>query len=121
MKIKDIKERLIKLPANVEFTLFMIQEELKSSRLGYGLDIAGLDHSVYRSDFSTLILEAIGLDTDSDEINDFYYKKLIHHAEKADQDREKIAKLAFRFYLDLEFEKRRRLNKSNQETGKSSQ
>jgi hypothetical protein len=121
MKVKHLKERLLRLPTNVEFTLFLIREELKSSRLFYGLGIAGFDHSIYRSDFSTLIQEAIGLDTDSNEINDFYFQKLTYYTERVDQDQEKITNLAFKFYLDLEFEKRRRLTRyppeANRQTG----
>src|SRR5579862_4292714 len=113
MKIKHLKERLVKLPDQIEFTLFLIQEDLKSNRLFSGLSKAGLDSSYYRPDFSVVILESVGFDTQPDDLFDFYFKLLNNYGEKAEESREKIGKLSFNIYVDLIIEKRRRLNRNN--------
>lgn len=107
MKVKNLKTRLVKLPANVEFTLFMIKQELKSNLLLDKLSDIGFDDSFYRLDFGPAILESIGFDRVSDELLDFYLVLLRAHCSKIAAPAE-VMKQAVCFYIDLEVERRKR-------------
>ena len=107
MKVKNIKTRLVKLPADVEFTLFLIREELKSNLLLNRLSKAGFDDSHYRPDFAAMILESIGFTNHSDELFEFYVTLLDAHCNKVD-DHEKIMHQSVNLYIDLVIEKRKR-------------
>ncbi|HLZ15965.1 MAG TPA: hypothetical protein VKQ08_02950 [Cyclobacteriaceae bacterium] len=111
MKVKDLRSRLVRLPASIEFTLFLIQEDLKSNRLFSGLRKAGLDSSYYRPDFSAVVLESAGFAERPDDLFDFYFDLLDKSSEKAEESYEKIGKLAFNIYVDLVIEKRKRAKK----------
>jgi hypothetical protein len=108
MKVKDLRTRLVRLPAGIEFTLFLIQEDLKSNRLFSGLRKAGLESSYYRPDFSAVVLESVGFIERPDELFDFYFDLLDNCSEKAEENYERIGKLTFSIYVDLVIEKRKR-------------
>ncbi len=107
MKVKNLKTRLVKLPANVEFTLFMIKQELKSNLLLDKLTHIGFDDSFYRLDLSPAILESIGFERVSDELLGFYLDLLRVYCSKIDDPAE-VMKEAVSFYIDLEVERRKR-------------
>jgi len=54
MKVKNLKVQLIKLPAEIEFTLFLIREDLKSNKFFNTLGKVGFEDSPYRSDFGMM-------------------------------------------------------------------
>jgi hypothetical protein len=109
MKVKKLKNKLITLPPAIEFTLFMIKEELKANKLFSTLNQVGFDGSYYHSDYSTVILESVGFKEESNEVLDFYFGLVRAYCKKVEDDDAKTTKQAFKFYIDLVIEKRKRL------------
>jgi len=105
MKKIDLNTRLVKLPDQVELTLFLIKQDLKCNKIITGLSKAGFDDSSFRFDSSTLILENVGFTQPSDDVYDFYFKRLDSYTERLDHDA--IDELSFNLYLDLIVETRK--------------
>lgn len=89
MDIKNFKGRLIKLPGNVEVTLFLIKEELKTRKFFNGLSQIDLDGSFYQADLSQLVLTTIGFDERPDDLYDFYFRLMERHSERLSLTRRK--------------------------------
>jgi hypothetical protein len=70
-----------------------------------GLSKAGFEDSNYRFDFSTLVLESVGFPQPTDDIYDFYFKRLDTYTERFEKGG--IDQLTFEMYLDLIIEKRK--------------
>lgn len=115
MEIKYSKNlRLIKLPQKVEFTLFLIREELKSRKFSNDLESIGFDSAICSSDFSSLIFSSIGFDHASDSFYEWYVSQLDEFCK--DIDMSEVATLsekAFHFYVHLLIEKRSQEEKAN--------
>lgn len=107
MKVKNIKNRLVKLPSDTEFAIFMIKQELKSNMLLDKLTDIGFDDSYYRLDLGTAILESIGFDKVTDELFEVYLDLLRVYCGKI-KDPGQVMKYAVRMYIDLEIERRKR-------------
>lgn len=113
MKSNHASPRLVKLPADIELVLFLIQEELKSTKLFNGLDQVGLSDCYYQSHFSTLILASVGFDERPDDLHEFYLDLINRRSSKIKANNESITKQAFKVYVDLIVEKRRRRSRPN--------
>ncbi|HEY0743541.1 MAG TPA: hypothetical protein VGD40_18865 [Chryseosolibacter sp.] len=68
MKLKKLKVELLRLPSEIEFTLYLIKEDLKSNRLLNKLSDIGFDDSYHRSSFGTVVLATLGFEDRSDEL-----------------------------------------------------
>jgi hypothetical protein len=100
--------RLIKLPTQVELTLFLIREELKNHKFTRDLNNVGFDTAFCSSDFSALILGLVGFENRSDEIYDWYFKLCDQYVQKVDlEEASDFNELAFHFYTELLTEKKK--------------
>lgn len=108
MKSKTFQFPLCKLPQKIDLTLFLIREELKSQKFFDGLHKAGIDDCYFQAHLGKVILGNVGLDADSEEVTDFYYKLIEKRSKKIEADSESIMKQAFKVYVDLMAEKKRR-------------
>jgi hypothetical protein len=108
MKLKRLNVRLIRLPADVEVTLFHIREALKARKLFNTLCEVGFDDSYFHSDFSEFVLASIGFDDRPDDLYSWYSALLDKHSKKTEADNEKLTRAAIKIYVELMIEKRRR-------------
>ena len=107
MKLKKLNVQLLKLPSEIEFTLFLIKEDLKSNRFFNTLAKVGFEDNPYRSDFGIMVLASIGFEDRSDKLYELYYNLLNKYSEKIESDNKKNIKAAFNLYIDLIIEKRK--------------
>jgi hypothetical protein len=84
---------LTKLPANIDLTLYLIREELKSQKFFLALHKAGIDDIYYQPRLGKAIL----MNMDDGK-----------RAKKIKPDRDNITKQAFKVYHELVAEKKRR-------------
>ena len=108
MKSINATARLVKLPADIDLILFLIQEELKSTKLFNGLGRVGLSDCYYQSHFSTVILASVGFDERPDDLHEFYLDLINSRSKKIKPDNDSVVKQAFKVYIDLMIEKKRR-------------
>jgi len=107
MKVKNLKVQLLKLPSEVELTIYLIKEDLKSNKFFNTLATVGFEDNPYRSDFGMMVLASIGFEKRSDELYELYYNLLNKYSEKVENDNRKVIKAAFNLYVDLIIEKRK--------------
>lgn len=99
---------LVKLPQQVEFTIFLLREELKNRKLTNDLGKIGFDSTICNSDFSDFIFSSIGLDEDSDDFYAWYLRQLDSFCKNIDlTDDLNISQEAFNFYIHLMVEKKK--------------
>jgi hypothetical protein len=72
---------LVKLPEDIDLTLFLIREELKSFKLYEDLRKVGFEECPYQSDFTTAIFKYAGFDDLTDDLLEFYVSLLTRHTE----------------------------------------
>jgi hypothetical protein len=115
MKLKKLNVDLLRLPSEIEFTLYLIKKDLKSNRLLNQLSNIGFDDSSHRSDFATMVLATLGFADRTDDLYKEYYRLLDVYSEKMGDDNNKVVKAAFNLYVELVIEKRKRIasDKSN--------
>jgi hypothetical protein len=100
---------LIKLPPHLEIAVYLIKAELKNKKFVSTLEQVGLDPALCSVDFSSLILKLIGFESNSDKVFDFYSRLLESSTNDFDlrEGEELLNKAAFKFYLELEMEKKK--------------
>lgn len=99
--------RLLKVPQKIEFTVFLIREELKNRKLTNDLGKVGFDTAICISDFSSLIFASIGFKDKSDSFYEWYTGQLDTFCEDIDLlDGTALSEEAFNFYIHLRVEKR---------------
>jgi hypothetical protein len=108
MKLKNLNVRLVKLPPDIELILYMIKEELKSTKLFNGLARVGLDDCYYQSHFGTVVLAHMGFDERPDDLHEFYMNLIGKYSEKIEADNDVIMKCAFDVYMEMTIEKKKR-------------
>lgn len=111
MKIKDPHNPLVKLPSDIQLSLYLIKEELKSRKLFHALHQVGIDDCYFQPHLDFLILESFGLDDGSDEIFNVYDNILEKRSKKIDADNDSVMRQAFRVYQELVDEKKKRSGK----------
>jgi len=99
---------LVKLPSSIDYTLFLIREELKSQRFFNGLNKIDLDGCRYQPHLDRLILASVGLDDGTDETFDVYFRIMEKRSKKIGTDNDSIMKQAVKAYIELVAEKNRR-------------
>ncbi len=112
MKIKKLNVRLVKLPDNVELTLYFIREELKATRVYNGLAQTGFETCAFETHFSTLILAYMGFDSEDDSLYEFLIKLIDKYSAKISTDNDSIMKYTLKVYVALLNEKKRRAEAS---------
>jgi hypothetical protein len=108
MKPKNLNVRLVKLPAKIEVTLYLIREELKSTRFFNGLARVGLDDVYYQPHLGALVLAYMGFNEIPDDLNNFYTDLIDRHSEKVEADNNALMKCAFDVYMEMMIEKKKR-------------
>jgi hypothetical protein len=108
MKLKNLNVRLVKLPPDIELILYMIKEELKSTKLFNGVARVGLDDYCYQSHFGTVVLAYMGFDERPDDLHEFYMNLIDKYSEKIEADNDVIIKCAFDVYTEMMIEKKKR-------------
>jgi len=111
MQLKHANVRLVKLPANIDLILFLIQEELKTTRLFNGLSELGLNDCFYQSHFATVILASMGFRERPDDLYEFYLDLITMRSKKLKPNNDSVAYQAFKVYIDLMIEKKNRARK----------
>lgn len=108
MKTKNFRMRLVKLPSDMELILYLIREELKSTKFFSGLAGVGLDDCFYQSHFGPVILGYMGFDEISDELQEFYGDLIDRYSEKIEEDNAMITGCAVEVYEEILIEKKKR-------------
>jgi len=85
MKWKNTGLPVVKLPYDVQLSLYLIIEELKSRKLFYVLQEAGFDDCYFQPHLDSLILRSIGLDDASDETFHVYNSIVEKRSKKSKQ------------------------------------
>jgi hypothetical protein len=91
---------LLRLPARVDMTLYLIGEELKSRTLFRAFHRIGLDDCYFQPHLDSAILRLVGLDA-SDDTFGRYDDIMDRRAKKIDACRDAIAKQALKAYFEL--------------------
>ena len=99
---------LVKLPHKIDYTLFLIKEELKSTRFFDGLHDVGAGDISLQPHLDELILKAVGLDDGTDETFAFYLEVIRRRSARIGDDGESVVKQAMKVYVELCAEKKRR-------------
>lgn len=99
---------LIRLPAEVQSSIYLIREELKSRKLFHALHKVGLDDCYFQPNLDSLILRSIGLYDGTDETFSIYDKIVEKRSRKIEADYDSIMKQAFKVYQELMNEKKKR-------------
>lgn len=100
---------IVKLPSEMEETLYLIREELKSRNFFNGLQQVGLEDCSFQPHLDTLILRFLGIDG-SDENFSEYMAIMEKRCRKIDADQMSITKQALKAYNEL-LEVKRRLKR----------
>lgn len=108
--MKQFKTRfpLIRLPSDVQFTLYLIREELKSRKVFRSLQNAGLDDCYFQPHLDSLILNSLGMDDGTDETFSIYDEIMEKRSKKIEADNDSVMKQAMKVYQELVGEMKRR-------------
>jgi hypothetical protein len=108
MPPKTSTHLLIELPVEIQTTLFLIREELKSRKFFNGLQELGLNDTYFQPHLDKLILRSLGMDDHTDEIFERYYEIIDRRSSKIKANKNSVMKQAFKAYYELMDEKKRR-------------
>lgn len=98
---------LIKIPADIQVSLLLIKEELKTRKLFHTLRKVGFDDCPLQPHLDSLILRTIGLDDGTDETFRIYDAIMERRSRKIEVNNDVITKQAFKVYQELMSEKKR--------------
>lgn len=101
MKSQNTFHPLIKLPADIQLSLSLIREELKSRKLFNALRKAGLDDCYFQPHLDLLILSSVGLDDGTDETFSIYDEIMEKRSKKIEADNDSVMKQAMKVYQEL--------------------
>lgn len=93
--------QLIRLPRDVQFSLYLIREELKSRNLFHALGEIGVSDCNFQPCLDTLILESMGIEDRADETFAACYEILERRSRKIEADNESMMKQALKVYWEL--------------------
>ena len=98
----------VRLPRKIDRILLILCEELKNNKFFNSIEKIGFDDTNSRSHFTFLILDLIFKES-PDELANLYFDLLQKYTKNLkDNQRTTVTKQAFRFYIDLMIEKKRR-------------
>lgn len=110
MKLRS-KYPLFRLPEKAELVLYLIKQELKSTRYFNTMAELGGGDVYFHPCLDSAILTCAGFREHPDDLLDFYIRKIDHYSKKIGPDDESVTKYAFKLFLDLEIEKKKREEK----------
>lgn len=108
MKIHDPRYPLVKVPAEIQISLFLIREELKCRKLFRALHHAGIDDCYFQPHLDLLILKSIGIDDETDDTFARYETIIEKRSKRIGADHDSVMKQAFKVYHELVDEKKRK-------------
>ena len=108
MELEKLNVRLVKLPPDIEITLYLIKQELKTAKLFNGLAKVGLGDCFFECHFDTIVLALMGFDERPDDLHNFYTKLIDQYSEKMEADTAEITQRAFDVYAEMMIEKKKR-------------
>jgi hypothetical protein len=108
IEIKHLKAPFVQTPLQVELTIFLIREELKSRKFFNSLQELGLDDSYYQPHLDELIMANVELNDESNETFDFYYNIMEKYSKKIEPDKNSITEQALNAYMELVNDQKRR-------------
>ncbi len=106
--MKNLRFPLVKLPIDVQQSLYLIKEELKSRKLFHALHEVGLDDCYFQPHLDSLILRSIEFDDGTDETFAIYDSIVERRSKKIEADNDSIMKQALKVYNELILEKKKR-------------
>jgi hypothetical protein len=113
-----MRNPILKLPLDIQYTLYLIKEELKSRKLFHALHEVGLDDCYFQPHLDSLILRSLGIDDNTDETFARYDAILDKRSKKIEADYDSIMKQVLKVYHELLNEKKRlastRMNKKGE-------
>lgn len=112
MELKKLNVPLVKLPSDIDLILFMIREELKSTKLFNGLAHIGLEDFSLQCHLSIPVLAYMGFEERPDDLLEFYTDLISRYSEKVEADNDVIMKCVFDVYMEMIIEKKKRMRKS---------
>lgn len=106
-----LKYPYVRLPKKIDQILLLLCEELKNNRFFNNIEKIGFDDYSSRSQFTFVILDSIFGEA-PDDLTDLYLTLLEKHTKKLkDNNKKYLAKEAFKFYIELMIEKKKRKSK----------
>ncbi len=109
-----MKQPIIKMPDNIQLSIYLIKEELKSRKLFHALHEVGLDDCYFQPHLDVLIMESLGLCDGTDETFTRYDEIMDRRSKKIEADHDSIMKQALKVYHELVNEKEKLNNMSRQ-------
>lgn len=106
MKLKNLKTRLIKLPTNIELTLYLIKQDLKSTKLANGLAAIGFSDSLFETYYGSFVLSYLGFAENDDATHKLYFELLDKYSNKIDSSNESLMKYTMKIYVELQIAKK---------------
>ena len=91
----------IKIPNRINLVLQLLREEIKHYTLTNAFDKLGMDTAMYSSNIASLILSLCGVEERTDELLEWYYKKLEEYSNENLNGEKELNELAFNFYTDI--------------------
>ncbi len=82
--------------------LLLIKTELKSRHFFNVLRTIGLDDAFYQPDLGDFILPYFNLDTETNEVLDFYYHLFEKYSKRVEENHKVLEKLARQVFAELE-------------------
>lgn len=99
--MKSIKFPLIKVPAGLQVTLYLIKEELKTRKLFHALHTVGFDDCYFQPHLDSLIMNSLDIDDGTDETFAIYDDLMEKRSHKIDASNDSIMKQALKVYNEL--------------------
>jgi hypothetical protein len=103
----QIKHPIVRIPDNIQMSIYLIKEELKSRKLFHALHDAGIDDCYFQPHLDILIIESLGLRDGTDETFKMYDEIMDRRSKKIEADNDAIMKQALKVYHELLNEKRK--------------
>ncbi|MCZ8216145.1 MAG: hypothetical protein O9262_07895 [Cyclobacteriaceae bacterium] len=102
-----IKHPIVRISDNIQTSIYLIKEELKSRKLFHALHDAGIDDCYFQPHLDILIMESLGLRDGTDETCKIYDETMDRRSKKIEADNDAIIKQALKVYHELLNEKRK--------------
>ncbi len=82
----QIKHPIVRIPDNIQMSIYLIKEELKSRKLFHALHDAGIDDCYFQPHLDILIIESLGLRDGTDETFKMYDEIMDRRSKKIEAD-----------------------------------
>lgn len=113
----NLKYSLAKIPINIQFTINLIKEEIKTRKLFRALREVGVYDCYLLPHLDSLILESMGLEGVDDETFRVYDRIIERRSRKIEANNDSIMNQAIKVYQELINEKKVRHKGRNLKSG----